>query len=96
MVLIQLTSTLPITPSSVKQIYWPKNVFSYLLQCVLFNSYIIFTKSNPNSHHSFLDYIADVSEILIQQKMYQHLHRLGSRKSQTEVPHQFHRNDPEK
>jgi hypothetical protein len=35
------------------------------LQCALFNSYVIFTKSNPNSHQSFLDYLVDVSEILI-------------------------------
>jgi hypothetical protein len=61
MVLIQLTNTLPITPSSVK---WPKKVFLYLLQCALFNSYVEFTKSKPNSHKSFLDYLVDVSENL--------------------------------
>jgi hypothetical protein len=64
MVLIQLTSTLPITPSSVK-LKWPKKVFFYVLQCALYNSYVVFTKSNPNSHKSFLDYLVDVSEHLI-------------------------------
>jgi hypothetical protein len=45
--------------------YYPKKVFSYLLQCALFSSNVIFTKSNPNSHQPFLDYLVDVSEILI-------------------------------
>jgi hypothetical protein len=39
--------------------------FFYLLQCALFKSYVIFTKSNPNSHQSFPDYFVDVSEFLI-------------------------------
>jgi hypothetical protein len=29
------------------------------------NSYVVFTKSNPNSHKSFLDYLVDVSENFI-------------------------------
>jgi hypothetical protein len=33
-----------------KTVKWPKKVFFYLLQCALFNSYVVFTKSNPNSH----------------------------------------------
>ena len=48
-----------------KTVKWPKKVFFYLLQCALFNSYVVFTKSNPNSHKSFLDYLVDVSENLI-------------------------------
>jgi hypothetical protein len=48
-----------------KTVKWPKKVFFYLLHCALFNSYIVFTKSNPNSHKSFLDYLVDVSENLI-------------------------------
>jgi hypothetical protein len=32
--------------------------------CELFNSYVVFTKSNPNSDKSFLDYLVDVSENL--------------------------------
>jgi hypothetical protein len=44
---------------------WPKKVFFYLLQCALFNSDVVFAKSNPNSHKSFLDYLVDVSENLI-------------------------------
>jgi hypothetical protein len=47
-----------------KTVKWPKKVFFYLLQCALFNSYVVFTKSNPNSHISFLDYLVDVSENL--------------------------------
>jgi hypothetical protein len=42
-----------------------KKGFFYLLQCILFNSYVVFTKSNPNSRKSFLDYLVDVSENLI-------------------------------
>jgi hypothetical protein len=48
-----------------KTVKWPKKVFFYLLQCALFNSYVVFTKSNPHSHKSFLDYLVDVSENLI-------------------------------
>jgi hypothetical protein len=47
-----------------KTVKWPKKVFFYLLQCARFNSYVVFTKSNPNSHKSFLDYLVDVSENL--------------------------------
>ena len=28
---------------------WPKKVFFYLLQCCFFNSYVTFSKNNPNS-----------------------------------------------
>jgi hypothetical protein len=52
-------------PFICKTVEWPKKVFFYLLQCALFNSYVVFTKSNPNSHKSFLDYLVDVSENLI-------------------------------
>jgi hypothetical protein len=52
-------------PFMHKTVKGPKKVFFYLLQCALCSSYIIFTKSNPNSHQSFLDYLLDVSEILI-------------------------------
>jgi hypothetical protein len=51
--------------SICKTVKWPKKVFFYLLQCALFNSYAVFTKSYPNSHKSFLDYLVDVSENLI-------------------------------
>jgi hypothetical protein len=63
MVLIQLT--IAYYPFIRKTVKWPKKVFFYLLQCAVFNSYIVFTKSNPNSHKSFLDYLVDVSENLI-------------------------------
>jgi hypothetical protein len=49
-------------PFICKTVKWPKKVFFYLLQCALFNSYVIFTKSNPNSHKS---YLVDVNENLI-------------------------------
>jgi hypothetical protein len=52
-------------PFTHKTVKWPKKVFFYLLQCALFNSYVVFTKSNPNSHKSFLDYLVHVSENLI-------------------------------
>jgi hypothetical protein len=52
-------------PFISKTVKWPKKVSFYLLQCALFNSYVVFTKSNPNSHKSFLDYLVDVSENLI-------------------------------
>jgi hypothetical protein len=48
-----------------KIVKWPKKVFFYLLRCALFNSYVVFTKSNPNYYKSFLDYLVDVSENLI-------------------------------
>jgi hypothetical protein len=51
-------------PFICKTVKWPKKVFFYLLQRTLFNSYVVFTKSNPNSHKSFLDYLVDVSENL--------------------------------
>jgi hypothetical protein len=37
----------------------------YLLQCALFSCFISFSKSNPASWKSFLDFIVDVSESLI-------------------------------
>jgi hypothetical protein len=48
-----------------KTVKWPKKVFFHLLQCELFNRYVIFTNSNPNTHISFLDHLLNVSEILI-------------------------------
>ena len=48
-----------------KTVKWPKKVFFYLLQCCLFNSYVTFTKDNPNSCMSFLDFMSDITENLI-------------------------------
>jgi hypothetical protein len=48
-----------------KTVNWPKKVFFYFFQCALFNWYLVFTKSNPNSHKSLLDYLVDVSENLM-------------------------------
>jgi len=44
-----------------KTVKWPKKVF----QCCLFNSYVTFSKNNPNSHKSFLDSMSDITENLI-------------------------------
>ena len=48
-----------------KTVKWPEKVFFYLLQCCLFNSYITFSKNNPNSRKSFLDFVSDITENLI-------------------------------
>jgi len=48
-----------------KTVKWPKKVFFYLLQCCLFNSYVTFSKDNPNSRISFLDFLSDITENLI-------------------------------
>ena len=48
-----------------KTVKWPKKVFFYLLQCCLCNSYVTFSKNNPNSHKSFLDFMSDIAENLI-------------------------------
>jgi len=48
-----------------KTIKWPKKVFFYLLQCCLFSSYVTFSKNNPNSHKSFLYFMSDITENLI-------------------------------
>ena len=44
-----------------KTVKWPKKVFFYLLQCCLFNSYVTFSKNNPNSRKSFLDFMSDIT-----------------------------------
>ena len=48
-----------------KTVKWPKKVFFYLLQCCHFNSYVTFSKNNPNSRKSFLDFMSDITENLI-------------------------------
>ena len=48
-----------------KTVKWPKKVFFYLLECCLFNSYVTFSKNNPNSRKSFLDFMSDITENLI-------------------------------
>ena len=40
-----------------KTVKWPKEVLFYLLQCCLFNSYVTFSKNNPTSRKSFLDFM---------------------------------------
>jgi len=46
-----------------KTVKWPKKVFFYLLQCCLFNSYVTFSKNNPNSRKSFLDFMSESQKI---------------------------------
>ena len=48
-----------------KTVKWPKKVFFYLLQRCLFNSYVIFSKNNPDSRKTFLDFMSDITENLI-------------------------------
>jgi len=48
---------------------WPKKVFFYLLHCCLFNSYVTFSKNNPNSCKSFLDFMSDITENLTHEMM---------------------------
>jgi hypothetical protein len=48
-----------------KTVKRPKKVFFYLLQCCLFNSYVTFSKNNPNYRKSFLDFMSDITENLI-------------------------------
>jgi len=52
-------------PFICKSVKWPKKVFFYLLQCCLFNSYVTFSKNNPNSHKSFLDFMSGITKNLI-------------------------------
>jgi len=48
-----------------KTVKWPKKVVFFLLQCCLFNSYVTFSKNNPNSRKSFLNFMSDITENLI-------------------------------
>ena len=64
MVLTQLTS-IWLTTHSFAKLKWPKKVFFCLLQCCLFNGYVTFSKNNPNSRKSFLDFMSDITENLI-------------------------------
>jgi len=59
---LQSTAYYPFIRKTVK---WPKEVFFYLLQCCLFNSYVTFSKNNPNSCKSFLDFMSDITENMI-------------------------------
>ena len=52
-------------PFTCKTVKWPKKVFFYLLQCCLFNSYVTFSKNNPNYRKPFLDFMSDITENLI-------------------------------
>ena len=44
-----------------KTVKWRKKVF----QCCLFNSYVTFSKNNPNCRKSFLDFMSDITENMI-------------------------------
>ena len=60
--LIQRTSTWLTTHSFVKLSSGPRNFF---IHCCLFNNYVTFSKDNPNSRISFLDFTSDITENLI-------------------------------
>jgi len=59
---LQSTAYYPFIRKTVK---WPKEVFFYLPQRRLFNSYVTFPKNNPNSRKSFLDFMSDITEQMI-------------------------------
>ena len=48
-----------------KTVKWHKKVFFCLLQCCLLNNYVTFSKDNPNSCISFLDFMSDITGNLI-------------------------------
>ena len=80
-------------PFICKTVTWPKKVIFYLLQCCLFNSYVILSKNNPNSCKSFLDFMSDITENLM---LYHHRHHLTSRKARVEHLHLLQQNVPQK
>jgi len=59
---LQSTAYYPFIRKTVK---WPKEVFFYFLQRCLFNSYVTFSKNNPTSCKSFLDFMSDITENMI-------------------------------
>ena len=78
-----------------KIVKWRKKVFFYLLQCCLFNSYDTFSKNNPNSCKSFLDFMSDITENLIHQMLYHHRHHhLASRNAPVEHLHLLQKKCP--
>ena len=86
-------------PFNRKTVKWPNKVFFCLLQCCLFNSYVTFSKDNPNSRIPFVDFMSDITENLIHthQIVYHHHHQyLTSRKAQVEHLHLLHQNVPQK
>jgi len=48
-----------------KTVKWLNEIFFCLLQCYLFNSYVTFSKNNPTSRKSFLDFMSDITESMI-------------------------------
>jgi len=80
-----------------KTVKWPKKIFFCLLQCCLFNSYVIFSKNNPNSSKSFLDFMSDNTQNLIHQMLYYHRHHhLTSRKARVQHLYLLQKKVPQK
>jgi len=79
-----------------KTVKWSKKVFFCLHQCCLFNSYVTFSKNNPNSHKSFLGFMSDITANLIHQILYHHRHHLTSCKARVEHLHLLQQNVPQK
>ena len=57
--------------------------------------YVTFSKNNPNSRKSFLDFMSDITENLLHQMLYHH-HHLTSRKARVEHLHLLQQNVPQK
>ena len=59
--------------------------------------YVTFSKNNPNSRKSFLDFMSDITENLIHQMLYHHRRRhLMSCKARVEHLHLLKQNVPQK
>ena len=66
-----------------------------LNQCCLFNSYVTFSKNNPNSSKSFLDFMSYHRKSDTRWMLY-HRHHLTSRRARVEHLHLPHQNLPPK
>ena len=78
-----------------KTVKWPKKVFFYLLQRCLSNSYVTFSKDNPNSRISFLDFMSDITENLIHTPSSTSDESQGSSRTPTPTPtKRAPKNDP--
>lgn len=58
---------LALYPFIRKTVKWPKKLFFHILQCTLFNSFVLFCKSNPSKKLTFLQYMQVVSRQFVQQ-----------------------------
>jgi len=61
-----------------------------------FQQLCYFSKNNPTSHKSFLDFMLDITENMIHQMLYRHRHHLTSRTDPVEHLHLLQQNVPPK